>query len=193
MIAGSFFRAKMAVPSGWVRSAHFLGHAPVEWDRAVFVDGVALEEAALVVGNAEDPFARLESRSIGRRHGADHLVQRVTEPGIRLLDVANKVRKVRPAEAGEFGLKHDLPAAVRLRRKRRLRRVDQLDAGRPRNLGGKQARSLRCEKMPGLKRQRGLMNRPRGADTPRPPYSDHWRQFWQPAGRRRRCGVLLQP
>jgi hypothetical protein len=110
------------------------------------MDGVALKEAKLVVGDAQHSIAGLKPRPVCGGHRPDHFVQRVTDLRIRLLLVAQEKREIGSTEASQLWLKDDLPPAIRLGLKCRLRRVDELDAGRPRNVCGKQTSRLRSDK-----------------------------------------------
>jgi hypothetical protein len=110
------------------------------------MDGIALKEAKLVVRDAEHSIAGLKPRPVCCRHRPDHLVQRVTDFGVRLLLVAQEKGEIGATKTGQLWLKDDLPPAIRLGLKCRLRRLDELDAGRSRNVCGKQTSRLRSDK-----------------------------------------------
>jgi hypothetical protein len=131
----------------WLRQERALiGSAGVQRDRSILMDGVALKEAKLVVGDAQHSIARLKPRPVSGGHGPDHFVQRVTDLRIRLLLVAQEKGEIGTTQAGQLGLKDDLPPAIRLGLKCRFRRLDELDAGRPRNVCGKQTSRLQNDK-----------------------------------------------
>jgi hypothetical protein len=110
------------------------------------MDGIALKEAKLVVRDAEHSIAGLKPRPVRRRHRSDHFVQRMTDLGIWLLLIAKEKGEIGATQAGQLWLKDDLPPAIRLGLKCRLRRLDELDAGRSRNVCGKQISRLRSDK-----------------------------------------------